>query len=201
MAKIFIVLSILASIAAGYFGYTTYQKVGDVGNKLKETKATLATTAAKLSTTQDKLTDTTNTLTKTTADLGVANETIKTTQSKLDDANTQLATAQASVADLTDKLAKETALYVAVSGSGGKPAVGTPEEEWQHKITDLQAQLGESQQLAKTLQAKADDAEHRLADRVKVDNAHIALINRPGIEGLVMAVNPGYNFTVISIGD
>ena len=69
------------------------------------------------------------------------------------------------------------------------------------QLKDAQAQVAELTQLKETLTNKAKDAESRADDLEKVVEHYKSNIVRNGLEGEVLAVNQGWNFVVLSIGD
>ena len=110
------------------------------------------------------------------------------------DANTQLLTAQNDLKDLQDKMKP--------SPDGAKPLIEDPEKVALTKsATDAEAALAESKQIQETLNRKAKDAESQLTALQNYKRMHEAEIMRPGTSGRVLAVNPGWNFVVLSIGD
>jgi hypothetical protein len=199
MAKFFLFLTIIASIAAGVLGYFTYAKVNEVKNTVVLVKKDLADTKTTLEKNKFALKDAQDQLSATKSQLDTANETIKTVQAKVD-ALTQNVTDLQSQLDAKTAEAQKLKDQIIASGGGSKDQTDNT-NPLVAKIKDLQAQLDESKQLATTLQSKADEAEKHADELVKKDQEHQAILNRPGLEGVVMAVNPGWNFAVISIGD
>lgn len=77
----------------------------------------------------------------------------------------------------------------------------TPDPELVKKVADAEAKALEKEQLLKTLQAKSEDSEKK-ASALEAENARRAAgLNKPGLEGRVLAVNPNWNFVVLNIGD
>ena len=77
----------------------------------------------------------------------------------------------------------------------------TPDPELVKKVADAEAKAAEKEQLLKTLQTKSEDAEKK-ASALEAENARRAAgLNKPGLEGRVLAVNPNWNFVVLNIGD
>jgi hypothetical protein len=83
-----------------------------------------------------------------------------------------------------------------------KPLVGeAPDAPLRAEITKLQGELAEAQQVQKTLQQREKESAERLAEAQK-DLVHYRqpIINA-GTTGRVVAVNPGWNFVVVDVGD
>ena len=77
----------------------------------------------------------------------------------------------------------------------------TPDPELVKKVADAEATAAEKEQLLKTLQTKSEDAEKKAA-ALEAENARRAAgLNKPGLEGRILAVNPNWNFVVLNIGD
>jgi len=69
------------------------------------------------------------------------------------------------------------------------------------KVADAEAKAAEKEQLLKTVQSKVEEVEKKAA-ALEAENARrLAGLNKPGLEGKVLAVNPNWNFVVLSIGD
>jgi flagellar biosynthesis chaperone FliJ len=135
-----------------------------------------------------------------------ANADLATTQGQLSDAQKSLADAQntvttqkATIDDLNKKL-------IAATSAGTPPPLppGISADDFkkvQDQLKDSQAAVAELKTVNDTLKNKADDATSQL----KTANTELARyhgnIMRNGLEGEVLAVNPGWNFVVLSIGD
>jgi len=197
MAKIFLVLSLIASLAAGYFAWQTIQKTQEVQKNLTKTQNTLKDTQTQLSKTKDQLKDTQDQLTATKTQLDAKIAENQTLQTKIDEQTKTIADTQAQLTQAqTDLKAAQDELAAL------KPAkAGDVKSAIQQKIDDLTAQLAEKDTLLKAAQAKADEAEQRATAMAEKESKRQALLNKPGIEGQVLAVNQGWNFAVISIGD
>jgi chromosome segregation ATPase len=200
MAKFFLVLTLIACAAAAGLGWETYTKISEVKTTLATTKKSLDDTQKKLTTTQFALKDAQDNLAATKTQLDTANETIKTTQAQLDEANKNLTAATAQVTDLTTQLAsaKETIKHLMPINPNAPVDNSDPKDKL---ISDLQNKVKEDEQLQKTLQDKADQAEKHAQELVDKENTRLKNVARPGIEGMVMAVNQGWSFAVISLGD
>ncbi len=200
MAKFFLVLTLIAAGAAAGLGWVTYQKIGTLGTTLTNTRKELKTAQADATKAKLDLKDAQDQLAATKTQLDTANATIATNKTTIDGLTGQVATltssvssVQAQLAEETDKYNKEVDLYNSITGH--KPETpGSPTDE-------LMKQINELKLTNDTLTKKAAEAENHATALQKQMDQHTATLNKPGIEGMVMAVNPGYGFAVVSVGD
>jgi predicted nucleic acid-binding Zn-ribbon protein len=199
MARIALGITLVLLLATCYFGFETRSKVTGLndkitglGTELTSTQNTLAKAKADLSTTKDSLA-------KETADDEQTKSQLSTVQSSLDAATAQVTTLKGQVDDLTKQ--------VQLAKNGPAPVVqpGGPSQadydNLKKQFADAQAQVAELTQLKETLTNKAKDAESRADDLEKVVDHYKSGTVRNGLEGEVLAVNQGWNFVVLSIGD
>ncbi|MEI6322361.1 MAG: hypothetical protein WCP60_04570 [bacterium] len=66
---------------------------------------------------------------------------------------------------------------------------------------DLKKQLEEKDLLTSRLQAKLEDSDKQIAELRKQEAQRRSKVMRTGLEGRILAVNPSWNFVVISLGD
>ena len=66
---------------------------------------------------------------------------------------------------------------------------------------DLKKQLEEYAVKNTSLQAKLDDSDKQIAELRKLESQRRSKVMRTGLEGKILAVNPSWNFVVISLGD
>ncbi|HWB61190.1 MAG TPA: hypothetical protein VG733_17035 [Chthoniobacteraceae bacterium] len=202
MAKFFLVLTLIAAAVAGYLGFQTYQQIDKVGKTLQTTRTTLKTTQGELVKTQQELADTKTTLAKSVADLAEANATIQTQKTQIDQLTTQNATLTQQLGEETDKYTKLKALYDALNPNNQTPGNPTnPDDVWKQKLAEMQKHIDELTTVNTTLTKRAEEAEKHSKELVEKEEKRQANLIRKGVEGIVMAVNPGYGFVVISLGD
>ena len=83
------------------------------------------------------------------------------------------------------------------------PTVAAPtiDPAVQEELTVAKAKVSKLEQEAKAFQTEKEDADKKVA-ALEAENARrAASMSRPGLEGKVLAVNPNWNFVVLSIGD
>jgi hypothetical protein len=211
MAKIFSVLTLLVALAATFFGFQSKELVGKLQvaadrdhTDLLATKDNLKKTEAKLKTTEDDL----NT---TKGELSMVKIELETKKTDLAKAQTDLTAAVAA-----QKKAEEDYATIKKSYDDLKVALGdkTPEQmlkeiaDMKAKIPELDAKVAELTTVNGTLAAqkkeaedKTKDAEAKAASSVSVIKHYRENVMQKGLTGRVLAVNAGWGFCVLSIGD
>ena len=201
MAKFFLVLTLLAAGAAAGLGWVTYQKIGEVHTTLKKTTEERDGAKRELSAAKITLKDAQDQLSTTKGQLDTANEAVKTKEAQIETLSTEKTTLQGQVdtanATIT-KMQKDIDDLRVASGGTKNPTEGGG---LQGIIADLKKQIEEQKQLNTTLTSQVATATKRATDLQAQIDKHKSELMKPGIEGIVMAVNPGYGFVVISLGD
>ena len=210
MVKIFSGLTLVVALAAIFFGFQSKELVGKLQvaaerdhtdllatrEKLKKTEKELADTKAELATTKEELAKTKDTLVKTEADLTKAIADVKAATDKLAANETELAAIKKNFEDLK------------------KDLPGTPEEiakqiadmkakipELEGKVATAEKDIAELKEVNKTLTAQKHELDERFASQKKVVDRYQKNIMIKGTRGHVLAVNAGWGFCVLSIGD
>lgn len=191
-------LTLFFSLATCFFVFETKSKIGDLSQKADSASGEVdganqraATNAAKEKTAEDKLA-------KLTQDTSGVTDKLQAMQSQLDAANANAAALSGSVTDLQTKL-------TAAQNSQPPPPPPGPSPEDMAKLTaqlkDALAQVSELSQVEDTLKAKEKDAETRADGLQTTVDHYVHGAMRNGLTGEVLAVNAGWNFVVLSIGD
>jgi len=193
-------ITLLLLLATCFFGFETRSKVQDLDNQLGQLGIQLNSSKQAVAKAQADLKGAQDDAAKAKADADSAKSQLATVQSNLDAANKQVADDKTSIADLTAKLAKSG------TNQGPAPVVQNgPSQADMDKLTaqlkDETAQIAELNQVKDTLNTKAQDAESRANDLQKDVDRYKSHTVRNGLEGEVLAVNQGWNFVVLSIGD
>ena len=203
MQKILIILAAVLSLAAAGLGFLNR------GNLLKEKDAKAAALserdAAKkselalsteLKTTKEKLGPLTLDAESKAASISALTEERTKLTSKLADVQKESADKDSSAAQMkTDMAAKDTRIAEletkvnAVSQPGNDPTV------------ELKKQLEEKDILTTSLQTKLKDQESQLSALKEREAQRRSKSMRSGLEGRILAVNPSWNFVVLSLGD
>jgi hypothetical protein len=197
MAKYLLIAAALISLITAGLGYKNYTTLAETKDTLASTQATLVTTRKNLDAKTKDLATTTATLTATTADKDKLTADVAAAQSDLSTANSKLKEATDAAAAKDAQLATlqgdfdayktahpENGPTVAPTENGGvDPRIA----ELEALVTSLQDKLKSNEAELKTLR----DKEARVAKHMMQE----------GLEGRVLAVNPAWNFVVLSIGD
>jgi predicted nucleic acid-binding Zn-ribbon protein len=199
MARIALGITLLLLALTCFFGYATHTKVQGLNDKVASLGSELTSTQQRLAKSQADLATTKDSLAKETADDEQTKSQLATVQSSLDAANAQVTSLNAKIDDLNKQIAQ-----LKPSGTPGVVVQG-PTQADMDKLTaqlkDAQAQVAELTQLKETLTNKVKDAESRADDLEKVVDRYKSGTVRNGLEGEILAVNQGWNFVVLSIGD
>ncbi len=211
MAKVFSVLTLLVALAATFFGFQSKELVGKLQvaaerdhKDLLDTRDTLKKTEAKLKTTEEELETTKGELSKTQIEL-------TQTKTELDKAKTDLVAAMAAQTKAEEELATLKKNYDELKVAFGDK---TPEQITK-EITDMQAankvleakvtaaetKVAELTTVNEGLIAQKKETEEKIASQKKVVDRYQKNIMQKGIRGSVLAVNAGWGFCVLSIGD
>ena len=202
-AKISLALAIVAMLGTAALAFLTRGNIDMVKGRLTEAKSSLATS-------QKSLSDAKSQVKKAEEDVAAANaaaEEQKTLAAKLkldtEEATRKMADAESKVAGL-DKELVELKRGVLVDPNPGKPdaeAVKREIDQAKAELAKAQTELAESKQVQETLTNRMkenDDKLHTVSTEVARYRKGVA---RTGLSGRIMAVNPGWNFVVLSVGD
>jgi hypothetical protein len=199
MARIALGITLLLLVVTCGLEFKTWNKVQGLNQQVatettdaNNAKQAAARAQASLKIAQDDLTKEKATEADTESKLAAA-------QSSLDAANAQIATDKSSIDDLNKKIA------TLVGSPTAQPTdLKYTEDQMkavQDQLKDATAQVAELKEVKDTLTQKVTDAESRADDLEKVVAQYKGHILKNGLEGEVLAVNPGWNFVVLSIGD
>jgi myosin heavy subunit len=208
MAKVFSILTLLVALGATFLGFQSKELVGklqvaaerdhkdllDTRATLKKTEATLKTTEEELKTTKEELSKTQIELTAAKTELDKTKTELEATKTDLADKNTQLAALKKQLEDALggtkpEDLKKEIANMLAAK------------MELEAKVQTLEKEKAELTTTVETLTANKKEAEERIASQGKVIDRYQKNIMQKGVRGRVLAVNAGWGFCVLSIGD
>ncbi len=200
MAKIVLGVAIVLMLATAFLGFQTKGTITGLREVLKttqenlqSTKATLAKTQADLKTSRDETAAEKQRADTATADAAAAHAEAQKNADLAKETQTKLDTANAQVEDLNKKVA-------AMSGTA-TPGENPEVAKLQNDLKDSQTKLAELQTVKTTLENKVRDAEATTKELKDKEAKRQAGLMRPGLEGQVLAVNAGWNFVVLSLGD
>lgn len=201
MAKFFLVLTLLAAGAAAGLGWVTYQKIGEVHTTLKKTTEERDNTKRQLSAANNTLKETQDQLSTTKDALGAKTAEAQRFSDQVTTLTTQNTTLQGQVDGVTKQLADANNTIIELRKAIGQNPNPGPGGAEGGIIPELKKQVDELKQLNDTLTKQVAAATKRATDLKAQMDKHTSELMKPGIEGIVMAVNPGYGFVVISLGD
>ena len=200
ISRIALGLAFIAATAAGVKNYSNKEKIAQAAQENQTFKDSIANADAKVKkaadeakAAKDELKTIANAKAAAEAKAGTAAAEIAKAKKETEAVKAQIQGKDSQIADLTKKVADAAAVVV--------PTAPTQDPELVKKVSDAEAKAAEKEQLLKTVQAKVEDAEKE-ATALKADNARRAAgLNKPGLEGKVLAVNSNWNFVVLNIGD
>ncbi len=203
MAKLFIGIALLVMLATGALAFLAKGNIDKLKSTLLEAKSNASAEQAKAKTAQ-------NEATKAKEDLTAANtkmeETSKSLETKIVEA-TGLSTQLGEQKALVEAKTKEVEDLKKNIADMGTPKPGGPNVE-DPRIGELQGQLAKAQaeaaelaQVNRSMSDKVKDADSKLsAVEAKVRLSQAGAV-RAGLQGRILAVNQGWNFVVLSVGD
>ncbi len=199
MAKYLLIGAIALSLLTAGIGYKNYMTLTETRETLQSTDTKLKGTESTLAKTTNDLKTTTATLeaaeadkTKLAADLTSKESELATTKGQLDVAAKESADKDAKIADLEKQIADVTVNLPA--GSDGGMDLRATIDGLNQQVQDANAQITSLQEKNKSDQAV-------IAEYKKQEEVRKTKIMQQGLEGRVLAVNPAWNFVVLSIGD
>jgi hypothetical protein len=162
----------------------TNKKLASVTAELKVTDEKLGSTTKDFEKSQSDLTDTQARLDKEIATSADLQKQITQKTADFEQQKSDMAAKDARIAELEGKI-----------GSSGTFSNSIPQ------LDELKNELKEKDVLNTSLQAKIKESDSLIAEFRKKEADRKAKIMRNGLEGKVLAVNPSWNFVVISLGD
>ena len=204
MAKLFIGLAIAVMLAAAVLGFLAKGNIDKLQSVLKETKQTLARTETTLRKTEGELKKTQEELTAANTKIEQQTGEIAGLKKDKDDLGMQLAEAKMALDTKSKELAE---LVEKMKGSDPtKPAVDPAVimAELEQKKADLakaQNELAEKTQMVETLNRSKIENEEKISTANKEIERYRSGVTKQGLTGKILAVNSGWNFVVLSVGD
>ncbi len=200
-----LVIAIVVMLLTAGVGFLTKSKVTTVQGNLSKTRSDLTTTRGSL----DRKT---SELKKTTEDLTAANKTVEDQKEQLTTATQERDTAKKAAEDATGQLAdrdKQIAdlkkekedLVTKIGGPGNGEDLTAKVAQMQAQLSANQTALAEKEKLVDDLTTKSKTEQSQLQTANSELRRYRDNIAVHGITGRIQAVNPGWNFVVINVGD
>ena len=211
MAKIFSGLTLLAALAAIYFGFQSKALVEKLRvaadrehtdllstrDNLKKKEKELEATKEELTVAKDELTKTKDLLTKAEAEAKKAVADLADANQKKDAAEAQYATVKKSFDDLKAKFGEKDPEQIVQSIA----AMETANKDLTAKVATLENDYASQKIVVESLTKEKKATEEKIASKEKVIDRYQKNIMQKGVRGHVLAVNSGWGFCVLSIGD
>jgi DNA repair exonuclease SbcCD ATPase subunit len=200
MGKFLVILSIILTAASAALGYLNRGKLEEAKRNLidsetagNQAKTQLAKTQGDLKAVSQERDSAVSDRDQTASKLSSAQGELEKAKGQITSLGTDKNSLESQVAQLTKDLQQKTQ-ELEQKGAPGSPAPSEP-------TSDQQAQIAEQGTLITKLQGDLDSARSQLSalNKEKQDRAHQRMRN--GLEGRVLAVNPAWNFVVLSLGD
>jgi len=202
MAKLFLVLAIVVSVAAAALGLLGKDKIDKLQGILKETRQTLARTESSLKRTEGELTKTKEDLTTANTKIETQTGEIATLKKEKEDTVLKLASAEMDRDKAKADLETANTKIAEMSKMPGAPAGETVDiVSLKADLDKAKNDLAEKSQMVETLTRNKAEFDEKLANANKEIDRYRAGVTRQGLTGKVLAVNPGWNFVVLSVGD
>ena len=203
MAKLFIGIALLVMLATAALAFLAKGNIDKLKSTLLETKQSVVAEQAKAKAAQ-------NETAKTKEDLTAANtkleQTTKDLETKVVEA-TSLSTQIAEQKTIVEAKTKEVADLNEKLVNMGAPKPGGPNiedpriGELQGQLAKAQAELAEAKQVSESMNGRMKDMESKVSSAESKERLRQAGSVRAGLQGRVLAVNQGWNFVVLSVGD
>jgi uncharacterized coiled-coil protein SlyX len=203
MAKLFIGIALLVMLATAGLAFLAKGNIDKLKSTLLEAKSNVTAEQAKAKAAQNEATKAKEDLTAANAKL---DESAKALEAKVVEA-TGLSTQVAEQKTLVEAKTKEVADLTEKLGKMGTPQPGVPNiedpriGELQGQLAKAHAELAEAKQVSESMSGRVKDMESKVsAAESKIRLREIGSV-RAGLQGRILAVNQGWNFVVLSVGD
>ncbi|MDP9291435.1 MAG: hypothetical protein M3O82_03610 [Verrucomicrobiota bacterium] len=200
MAKLLLGLSVLFMAATAFFSLSTKNKVGDLRQQNdtltasldSKTKA-LTKSEAELKSVRDQIAAARAQTDTSGMDVAAANAESQKAKDQLDALQKESESQKAEIARLTDQVA---------NGTGATSATGaTAPSELEARVKEAETNAAELTQVNQALTARVKEVEDQGQALKQEKERREHQMMAKGLEGQVLAVNRGWNFVVLSIGD
>jgi myosin heavy subunit len=197
---VLVILSIVLTATSAVLGFLNQDKLKETKKSLVETqiavnqaKSQLAKTESDLKTAQKNQDTAVAEKDQVTSKLSGAVSELEKTKGQVAALGTEKTSLEAQVTQLTADLQAKTQ-ELQQKGTAGSSARPEPS-------SDQEAQLAEQQTLITKLQSELDSSRSQLSVLAKEKQDRLHQRMRNGLEGRILAVNPAWNFVVLSLGD
>jgi len=198
MAKVFLGIAIFFIAVAGFFSFQTKSKVNEIRDQLQQAEAQAGTSSASLKKAQDEAKAAAEQVAAANTAKEAAEAAVTAAKEEAAKVREEVAAAQVKAGEKDKEIEDLKAKIAAVPE---EPQESPQVAELQTKLQEALTKLEEQTQVAKALESKQQDAEARVAELAAEKARRDRGLSAPGLEGKILAVDPNWNFVVLSIGD
>ena len=200
MAKLFIGIALLVMLATAALAFLTKGQIDKMKSSFLEAKGAASAAEAKAKAAQGEATKAKEDLTAANTKTEEVTKELGAKTSAMDDVSKKLAEATVMVEEKTKALADAMA-----NKSDKPPAPANVEDprigELQGQLLKAQAEMAEAKQVSESMSGRMKDTEAKLSAAETEKRLRQSGSVRAGLQGRVLAVNQGWNFVVLSVGD
>jgi uncharacterized phage infection (PIP) family protein YhgE len=205
MGKILLIITVVVSLAAAGVGILNHGKLAaaqEEGRQLlsraTSLEADLGKRTEELNTAQENLAEMTKERDDLQAKLTATNSSLEQTKAQLAQANSQAEEAKAQVEQFRNDLqAKDNRIAELEAAQAGAVVSNEPAVD----VEELKARIAENDTLIKGLQESLSAARNQVEELRQREAERAQQVMRQGLTGRILAVNQGWNFVVLNLGD
>ncbi|HEY5769677.1 MAG TPA: hypothetical protein VIS71_07525 [Terrimicrobium sp.] len=200
MGKFLVILSIVLTAASAVLGYLNQGKLAQARKSLVDSEVATNQAKTQLAKAQLDLKSAAQNLATTVTEKEQVASKLSGAQSELEKTKGQVTALSVDKESLEAQVTQLSADLQARSQELEKKGTGGTSSPVEAS-SDQQAQLAEQQTLITKLQGDLDSARAQLSTLTKEKQDRVRQRMRNGLEGRILAVNPAWNFVVLSLGD
>ena len=204
MAKILLGIALAVMLATAALGFLAKGNADKLQTTLKDKTTALTSAQSKLvlaegnlKKAQDELTAANTKVADQEKELATQKAQVDTLTKSIEDAKKEMDAKNTEVDDLKKKIVSMGPTNANTPAGDKDPVL----EAMKAELAKAQAEAAESKALIDSLTQKKQEVEHKVADLEQYKKLRDAGLMRQGTSGRVLAVNGGWNFVVLSIGD
>ena len=207
MVKILLGIALAVMVATAALGFLAHDNAVKLQGVLKDTKQNLKTTTTNLANTKTKLEKTEGELTAANDEIKKKGEEIAMQKGMIDEINNKLKIASEDLEKKTKDVADLNKKIEDLIGKGPGGEVVNVEQlkkqmdELKTNFNKAQTEAAEARALVESLTKQKKEVEDKLAILEQYKKSRELGLMRMGTSGRILAVNSGWNFVVLSIGD
>ncbi len=199
MAKILLIVAVIASLGTAVLGYFNKQKLAEAQEAVVAAEGTARTSRQNLESANKELADLKTSADTTAAESAKAVADLAAAQAELQKATAELTDAKGQVSQKSSEVESLTAQLTEAQRERDEARAGAPPAP----VADGggEAEVAELRAVVASLTSKNEQLESQVASEQEREKARTARVMQQGLEGRVLAVNPAWNFVILSIGD